>query len=134
MTPLFLFLSTLVVSSLLYYVLVGRKSKEPKGLAPLPPGPRGLPVLGNLLQLGARPHQTMQALAKDYGPLFRLRLGSVDVIVAGSASVATEFLKVHDVNFSDRLRCISAENLAFNHEARLGFSSSYPINFHKNIC
>lgn len=133
MNPLLLVFSTLFISSFTYYLLVARNKNRPKG-PPLPPGPKGLPVLGNLLQLGDKPHHTLQALAKVYGPLFRLKLGSVDIVVAGSAAVATQFLKVHDDNFSDRPRSISAEHLAFNHED-LVFSNYGPRwRMYRRLC
>ncbi len=54
------------------------------------PGPRGLPLLGNLLQLDrARPHQAVEAWAREFGPLFRLRIaGRRFVAVADHALVA----------------------------------------------
>jgi cytochrome P450 len=40
------------------------------------PGPRGLPVLGNALQIRpARMHKQFEAWSKTYGPLFRVQLG-----------------------------------------------------------
>ena len=40
-------------------------------------GPRGWPVVGNLFQLDlARLHEVLEGWAKDYGPLYRYRLGS----------------------------------------------------------
>ncbi|XBJ28356.1 hypothetical protein VPH35_005477 [Triticum aestivum] len=89
----------------------GRRTK-----LPLPPGPRGWPVLGNLPQLGAMPHHTMAALARQHGPLFRLRFGSVEVVVTASAKVARSFLRAHDTNFSDRPPTSGAEHLAYNYQ------------------
>ncbi|KAM3299223.1 hypothetical protein ACQJBY_040614 [Aegilops geniculata] len=83
---------------------------------PLPPGPRGWPVLGNLPQLGAKPHHTMAALARQHGPLFRLRFGSAEVVVAASAKVAGSFLRGHDANFSDRPPNSGAEHVAYNYQ------------------
>lgn len=83
---------------------------------PLPPGPRGWPVLGNLPQLGAKPHHTMAALSRLHGPLFRLRFGSAEVVVAASAKVAGQFLRAHDANFSDRPPNSGAEHVAYNYQ------------------
>ncbi|KHN48735.1 Flavonoid 3'-monooxygenase [Glycine soja] len=69
---------------------------------PLPPGPRPWPIVGNLPHMGPAPHQGLAALAKTHGPLMHLRLGFVDVVVASSASVAEQFLKIHDANFCSR--------------------------------
>ncbi|CAN6288126.1 unnamed protein product [Urochloa humidicola] len=83
---------------------------------PLPPGPRGWPVLGNLPQLGAKPHHTMAAMAREHGPLFRLRFGSAEVVVAASAPVAAQFLRAHDANFSNRPPNSGAEHVAYNYQ------------------
>lgn len=41
------------------------------------PGPRGLPILGNMLQMHpGRAHQDVEAWAERYGPYFQFRLGS----------------------------------------------------------
>ncbi|KAL6174959.1 hypothetical protein ACLB2K_051603 [Fragaria x ananassa] len=47
----------------------------------LPPSPPRLPILGNLHQLGTRPHRSLQQLAKQYhGGLMMLHFGSRPVI------------------------------------------------------
>ncbi|WUR15503.1 cytochrome P450 [[Empedobacter] haloabium] len=46
------------------------------------PGPRGLPLLGSALQLHPRTiHRTMEAWSRQYGPMFRVRLGARTAVV-----------------------------------------------------
>ncbi|KAG6534954.1 alpha-humulene 10-hydroxylase-like [Zingiber officinale] len=74
-----------------------------KVLAPLPPGPPKLPLIGNIHQLaGANPHRTLRSLARTHGPLILLRLGQVDLVVASSVEAVEEIIKRHDLNFASR--------------------------------
>ncbi|KAJ4847142.1 hypothetical protein Tsubulata_050263 [Turnera subulata] len=82
----------------------------------LPPGPRPWPLVGNLPHLGPVPHHSIAALARKHGPLMHLRLGFVDVVVAASASVAAQFLKAHDANFSSRPPNSGAKHIAYNYQ------------------
>ncbi|CAD6333615.1 unnamed protein product [Miscanthus lutarioriparius] len=113
-TPLLLATLTTVVSVALCYVLFWKQQEGRR--APLPPGPRGWPVLGNLPQLGGKTHQTLHEMTKVYGPLLRLRFGSSDVVVAGSAAVAEQFLRVHDANFRCRPPNSGGELMAYNYQ------------------
>ncbi|KAH1132411.1 hypothetical protein GYH30_011331 [Glycine max] len=98
MSPWVIAVATIVAAILIYRVL-----KHIAGPSlPLPPGPRPWPIVGNLPHMGPAPHQGLAALAKTHGPLMHLRLGFVHVVVAASASVAEQFLKVHDANFCNR--------------------------------
>ncbi|OMO52986.1 Cytochrome P450 [Corchorus olitorius] len=81
----------------------------------LPPGPKPWPIIGNLPHMGPMPHRTLAALARTYGPLLHLRLGFVDVVVAASASVAEQFLKIHDANFSSRPPNAGAKYIGYNY-------------------
>ena len=110
--PLLLGSMAVAVAACLLLLLRGRGGKQ----RPLPPGPRGWPVLGNLPQLGAKPHHTMRDLAREHGPLFRLRFGSAEVVVAASAPVAARFLRAHDANFSSRPPNSGAEHVAYNYQ------------------
>ncbi|KAK9926265.1 hypothetical protein M0R45_023506 [Rubus argutus] len=79
----------------------------------LPPGPRSLPIIGNLHMLGNLPHRSLQHLAKEYGHIMFMRLGTVSAIVVSSPTAAELFLKTHDVNFASRPRVQASEYMAY---------------------
>ncbi|KAF4403066.1 hypothetical protein G4B88_027837 [Cannabis sativa] len=108
-----IFLSTLLAVGV--YSLI-KKLRSRGSSLPLPPGPRPWPIIGNLPHMGPVPHHATAALARKYGPLMYLRLGFVDVVVAASASVAAQFLKVHDANFSSRPPNSGAKYIAYNYQ------------------
>uniref|UniRef100_A0A7N2R9P1 Cytochrome P450 76AD1-like protein n=1 Tax=Quercus lobata TaxID=97700 RepID=A0A7N2R9P1_QUELO len=88
--------------------LGGRKS----GSSTLPPGPRPFPIIGNILELGNKPHQEVAKLSKTYGPLMTLKLGSITTIVS-SPDIAKEALQKNDQAFSSRTIPDSIQ--VFNH-------------------
>ncbi|KAJ9134885.1 hypothetical protein P3X46_032130 [Hevea brasiliensis] len=96
----FLVCSSLFLSLALVLSLNGKKWGN--GTKNLPPGPPGWPLVGNIFDLGTVPHQTLQELKLKYGPVLRLRLGSMETIVIQSAKAAAELFKNHDASFCDR--------------------------------
>nr|KJB62589.1 hypothetical protein B456_009G424500 [Gossypium raimondii] len=68
---------------------------------PLPPGPLGLPIIGNLPFIKPELHRYFSDLSRIYGPVFKLRMGSVLAIVINSPSLAKEVLKVQDAIFAN---------------------------------
>ncbi|PUZ36064.1 hypothetical protein GQ55_9G010100 [Panicum hallii var. hallii] len=83
----------------------------------LPPGPRGLPVLGNLHQImGALPHRSLRALARQHGPVMQLRLGSVPTVVVSSAEAAREVMKAHDADCCSRPDTPGARRMSYGHK------------------
>lgn len=91
-----------ILSLTISYVWWKKKTATGARSAKLPPGPRGLPILGSLLVLGKNPHHDLHKLAQKYGPIMHLRLGFVPVIVVTSAEAAELFLKTHDLLFASR--------------------------------
>ncbi|GMP31569.1 hypothetical protein CsSME_00005727 [Camellia sinensis var. sinensis] len=68
----------------------------------LPPGPATLPVVGNLLKLGNKPHKSLAELAKTHGPIMSLKLGQITTVVISSSTMAKEVLQKQDLVFSNR--------------------------------
>ncbi|XP_003566220.1 cytochrome P450 71A1 [Brachypodium distachyon] len=82
----------------------------------LPPSPRGLPVIGNLHQVGALPHRALRSLAASHGGahgLLRLRLGQVPALVASSPAAAAELMRAQDHAFATRPYFRTAEILTY---------------------
>ncbi|MBA0799919.1 hypothetical protein Gohar_010398 [Gossypium harknessii] len=94
-------LLTLLIIFCSFYILF-YISKQRKGKGKALPGPRPLPIIGNLHMLGMLPHRSLYHLAKKHGPIMSIRLGSVPTVVVSSPPVAEMFLKTHDVVFASR--------------------------------
>ncbi|KAL9420819.1 hypothetical protein AB3S75_038399 [Citrus x aurantiifolia] len=92
-----------------------KKSQKQKLQQQLPPGPPKLPILGNLLQLGELPHQSLWKLSKKYGPVMHLKLGRIPYVVVSSAETAREVLKVHDLECCGKARLTGVGKLSYNY-------------------
>ncbi|KAM3341300.1 cytochrome 76A2 [Capsicum galapagoense] len=68
----------------------------------LPPGPPGLPIFGNMFDLGTLPYQTIGEWKNKYGPIVCFKIGSIKTLSILSAKTAAEFFKNHDYAFAER--------------------------------
>ncbi|KAM9847906.1 cytochrome P450 1B1 [Aulostomus maculatus] len=59
----------------------------------LPPGPMAWPVIGNAAQLGNTPHLYFARMAKKYGNIFQIKLGSRTVVVLNGDSIKQALIK-----------------------------------------
>ena len=82
----------------------------------LPPGPFAWPIIGHIYLLKAnRPlHITLCVLARRYGQIMLLRLGSPRILVVSSSELARECLTTHDMNFASKPRSAATENLGYD--------------------
>ncbi|KVH89174.1 cytochrome P450 [Cynara cardunculus var. scolymus] len=94
--PTFFLLLSFLLTCIYAFTVFSRRNSR------LPPGPDPLPIIGNLLQLGDKPHQSLAILSKRYGPLMSLKLGCITTIVVSSPDIVKEFFHTHDVTFSSR--------------------------------
>jgi hypothetical protein len=94
-----------------------RKKKKKHVASKLPQGPKGLPIIGNLHQLGGpNLHKKLWEMAKKYGPIMYLRMGSFPLVVVSSAEAAHEFLKVQDKVWSSRPPSIATKLISYNYK------------------
>ncbi|PIK55900.1 putative cytochrome P450 1A1-like [Apostichopus japonicus] len=85
------------------------------------PGPRGLPILGNAHQLSNELHKTCAKLSNEYGDVFRIRIGSRDVVVLNGADAIRQALVRQSIDFAGRPDILSfrtykkiiGENISF---------------------
>ncbi|KAI0634094.1 cytochrome P450 [Trametes polyzona] len=75
----------------------------------MPPGPRGLPFIGNKHQVpSVKPWRKFAEWNKQYGPVVSLHLGSTPVIVLGTAQAAWDLLEKRSEIYSSRPRFVVA--------------------------
>ncbi|KAI3961360.1 hypothetical protein MKW92_008401, partial [Papaver armeniacum] len=93
--PTFYTLFTAFIISLFVVLKASKKQK-------LPPGPWGLPLIGNLHQLSGRePHRALTELSKKYGPLMHLQIGEASTVVVSSPEMAKQIMKIMTYNYKD---------------------------------
>ncbi|XP_029475636.1 cytochrome P450 2C31-like isoform X2 [Rhinatrema bivittatum] len=89
-----------VLSLTLLYIFVYKKAKSGSNL---PPGPKPLPLLGNLLQLRTADIQGCLLKLRDaYGPVYTLHLGPLPIVVLSGYRAVKEALVDQGEQFSGR--------------------------------
>jgi len=115
----------IILTALLVVGVYWWRSEKLTG-GPLPPGPKGVPIFGNLLSLmwaslkGEAPFVTLGNWGKEYGPLCYLRFASQRVIVVSDAQIAQQMCVKQAENFSERppglfvARVLKGTGIVFN--------------------
>ncbi|ODM88574.1 Cytochrome P450 2J6 [Orchesella cincta] len=80
-----------VAVALTIYIIY-TKSKWKNVVHQYPPGPPGLPVLGNILQLGSTPQKKMMEWARKYGKIYSINIGMEYCVVVNDHKLIKELL------------------------------------------
>lgn len=67
-----------------------------------PPGPFPWPLVGNAMQLGQMPHLTFCKMSQIYGNVFKIKLGTHDIVVLNGESTIRRALVKHSAEFAGR--------------------------------
>ncbi|XP_073303852.1 geraniol 8-hydroxylase-like [Primulina huaijiensis] len=89
----------ITVSIFCYFWISKTTEKETH---PIPPGPQGLPIIGYLPFLQLNLHKQFTELAKKYGPVYKLWLGTKLCVVISSPSLIKEVVRDQDTIFANR--------------------------------
>lgn len=85
-----------------FLIFITARSRSSRKVAPSPPGPPRLPIIGNIHLVGKNPHSSFAGLSKTYGPIMSLKLGSLNTVVVTSPEGAREVLRTYDQILSSR--------------------------------
>ncbi|KAJ2932868.1 hypothetical protein H1R20_g4238, partial [Candolleomyces eurysporus] len=97
MTPLIGLGLVLVVKG-----IVSQRRRNPRGL-PFPPGPKGLPLLGNIFELPQIvPWKGYDELCKEYGDMIYFKAFGQGILMLGSRRRVIDLLDNRAANYSDR--------------------------------
>lgn len=121
----------LIIPLMIIIIFIPKKAQNNKN----PPGPTGLPLVGNMFQFDKSKAQIyLWSLSKKYGPLVFLKHGTTPVLVVSSSEMAKEVLKTHDLSFCSRPPVVGQQRLSYG-GVDMAFS---PYNHHwrefRRIC
>ncbi|KAJ0117156.1 cytochrome [Diaporthe amygdali] len=98
---------------------------------PLPPGPPGLPIIGNVHQ-NPKSHAWLQwhQWSKTYGPIIYLNMLGQPIVVLHSAKAAQDLLARRGAMYSDRPRLVLAGELALKglHLVLMPYDARYKLH------
>lgn len=94
-------LVAIITICVVYLLMRLMRTKIPEGLQKLP-GPKPLPIIGNVLEVGSNPHLSLTAMSKCYGPVFQVQIGMRPVVVLSRNDVIRQALLKQGDEFSGR--------------------------------
>ncbi|KAF8898066.1 cytochrome P450 [Gymnopilus junonius] len=101
-------LAAAAIGGLVFYYALSSKKRSKH----LPPGPRGLPIIGNVLQMPVEmPWMAFSEWGKTYGDIIQVNILGQPILIINSTRVAKELLDKRSAIYSDRPRFVMAGDL-----------------------
>ncbi|KAK1176040.1 hypothetical protein AOXY_G839 [Acipenser oxyrinchus oxyrinchus] len=118
---------------LVILVVLKSRKRERKDLIP-PPGPTPWLVIGNMLQMGDKPHISLTLMREKYGDVFQVKLGSLLVVVLSGIDTVKQALVRQGESFAGRPDLYTFSAVADG--TSMTFSEKYGEGWilHKKIC
>ncbi|XP_048829179.1 cytochrome P450 1A1-like [Brienomyrus brachyistius] len=91
-------MATMCIVFLIFRLL---RPKIPEGLQQLP-GPKPVPIIGNVLEVGRNPHLSLTAMAERYGSVYRIHIGMRPVVVLSGIKTLRQALIRQGEDFAGR--------------------------------
>lgn len=120
--PLTVFLMIIITLIMFLLGLVLRARRR----LPYPPGPKGLPIIGNMRMMDQLTHRGLAKLAKQYGGIFHIRIGYLHTVAVSSPEMARQVLMVQDNIFANRPANIAVQYLTYD-RADMAFAHYGPF-------
>ncbi|KAI7547780.1 hypothetical protein KC331_g4808 [Hortaea werneckii] len=106
-------LASIALLALTAIVYIYNRVKPHEAGKQLPPGPQGLPIIGNALQMPQRlPWLEFYRMSREYGPIMYMNLAGQSAIILSTHQAAYDLLSARSALCSDRPRVVMAGELA----------------------
>ncbi|XP_054858681.1 cytochrome P450 1A5-like [Eublepharis macularius] len=121
-----------IVSCLVLVIIKSFNKSIPQGLKRVP-GPKGYPLIGNVLDLGKNPHLALAKMSQKYGDVMQIHLGTRPVIVLSGLDTIRQALVKQGGDFMGRpdlysFRYISdGQSITFGHDSGEVWRTSHKL-------
>ncbi|XP_072042983.1 cytochrome P450 1A4-like [Amphiura filiformis] len=114
-----------ILGSLIYWSI-----RRPRGM---PPGPMGLPIVGNMFSFMDEPHIKFKEMTKQYGNIFAVKMGQRWTVVLNQIDVVRDALLKKPVEFAGRPDLYSSGLLSENFQDIIFTNYSTRWKLHRKL-